>query len=46
LNPVAFTILKLAIRWYKIPIIPNRTFERKENKSTQMVIRMNKKRAL
>jgi hypothetical protein len=29
-----------------IPIRPDRTFERKENKSTQMVNRMNKKRAL
>ncbi|KYH34161.1 transposase DDE domain protein [Clostridium tepidiprofundi DSM 19306] len=29
-----------------IPIRPNRNFKRKENKSTQMVNRMNKKRAL
>lgn len=29
-----------------IPIRPDRSFERKENKSTQMVNRMNKKRAL
>ncbi|GAE02568.1 hypothetical protein CBO05C_2258 [Clostridium botulinum B str. Osaka05] len=29
-----------------IPIRPDRKFERKENKSTQMVNRMNKKRVL
>lgn len=29
-----------------IPIRPDRTFARKENKSTQMVNRMNKKRVL
>lgn len=29
-----------------IPIRPNKTFERKENESTQVVNRMNKKRAL